>query len=149
MIHSFLVLGSSKTLSVYWGELESTRQISCNLGDKMICYNFRYKALGIYPLKGEKNNMSSSVLQTFYCFVLILTIKLKKTNKKTKRYSLGIHVMVLELELNYHHYVEEEGKLRKCDFPHHTTGQCQSQVQTTRFLSSHCLCTDQHGPSLT
>lgn len=61
MIHSLLVLGSSKTLSVYWGELESTRQTSCNLGDKMICYNFRYKALGIYPLKGEKNNMSSSV----------------------------------------------------------------------------------------
>lgn len=48
-------LGSSKTLSGDWGELDSKYLTDkCSLGDKIICYNFRFKALGIYSFKGEK-----------------------------------------------------------------------------------------------
>ena len=56
----------------------------------MICYNFRFKGLGIYPFQGKKIicPVLCGIVSTVY--VLILTTKLKK-----RRYSLGIHVLIL------------------------------------------------------
>lgn len=71
----------------------------------MICYNLRFKGHGIYSFPGKK--VACPVLWDRFptAFVFIFTTKFET-------YSFGIHVGVLELELNYHYYVGEERGLK-------------------------------------
>lgn len=64
-------------------------------------------------------------------YVLIIT--------KLKKKFLGIHVVILELELSYHLSVEEERRLRKYDFPKLHSKLVLELGLDPRFLSfQHC-----------
>lgn len=66
-------------------------QINCNLRNEMMCYNFRFKGLGIYPFQGKK--IICPVLCYIVPTVFVLILTTKKKEKKT--YSLGIHFVIL------------------------------------------------------
>lgn len=76
----------------------------------MICYNLRFRGRGIYSFQRKKITCPVLCDRFHTVFVFIFTTEFEM-------YSFGIHVEMLELELNYHYYVEEERRLRKCDFP--------------------------------